>query len=215
MPGRCRAKTTPNAGTPEHLALLIGLCHIRYMFGSNNAPSADNQQERLAISHWITGFVDGEGCFSVGFIKQPNRGKRKGYKLGIQVWCEFAVTQGEKSIAVLEELKNFFRVGDIYINKRYDNHKEHMHRYTVRRREELRTVIIPFFQSFPLHTAKKEDFCKFVLCFNLIEEGKHLTVEGLHEICSLVSTMNRQKDRSQVLAGILNDHTRGPNLISS
>jgi hypothetical protein len=30
---------------------------------SNNATSADNQQERLA--YWIVGFVDGEGTFSV------------------------------------------------------------------------------------------------------------------------------------------------------
>jgi hypothetical protein len=31
---------------------------------------ADNQQERLI--GWITGFVDGEGCFSIGFVKQTN-----------------------------------------------------------------------------------------------------------------------------------------------
>ena len=67
-----------------------------------NTTRADNQQERLIKIGWITGFVDGEGCFSIGFIKQHDRqGKdrlRRGYKIGYQVTHEFAVTQGEKSL---------------------------------------------------------------------------------------------------------------------
>ncbi len=43
---------------------------------------ADNQQERLIKLGWVIGFVDGEGCFSIGFIRQPNRLKRKGYTTG-------------------------------------------------------------------------------------------------------------------------------------
>ena len=68
--------------------------------------SADNQQERLI--GWIVGFTEGEGCFSIGFIQQPQRENRKGYKTGIQVWHEFAITQGASSISALEKIKNFF-----------------------------------------------------------------------------------------------------------
>ena len=35
-----------------------------------NAMSADNQQERLD-GNWISGFVDGEGCFHVAINKIP------------------------------------------------------------------------------------------------------------------------------------------------
>ena len=35
---------------------------------SENVMGADNQQERLD-TRWITGFVDGEGCFYVGINK--------------------------------------------------------------------------------------------------------------------------------------------------
>lgn len=167
------------------------------MPNSKNPSSADNQQERLA--GWIIGFVDGEGCFSVGFIKQQNRTGRKGYKLGVQVRCEFVVTQGEKSLSALKKLEKFFKVGSIYVNKRYDNHKEHLYRYCVRRRADLRSVIIPFFKANTLHTSKEHDFKLFCDCFDLIEQGEHLKVSGLYKINAISSKMNHQKDRSYIL----------------
>jgi hypothetical protein len=181
------------------------------MNNSDNATSAENQQERLIMIGWVVGFVDGEGCFSVGFIKQPNRKNRIGYKLGIQVWCEFAATQGEKSLTSVRKLKNFFGVGSIYLNKRYDNHKEHLYRYVVRRRLDLKEAIIPFFKKYPLQTAKNDDFKKFVRCFEMIYRKEHLTIEGLQKINKIAITMNRRKDRTIDIMRILNDHTRSSN----
>src|SRR5712691_6473041 len=98
----------------------------------DKASSADNQQERLIKTGWVIGFVDGEGCFSIGLIRQPDRGNRKGCKTGFQVFHEFAVTQGAKSVSCLEELRAFFKVGQVTINRRKDNHKEPLHRFVVR-----------------------------------------------------------------------------------
>lgn len=176
---------------------------------SENALSADNQQERLITIGWVTGFVDGEGCFSVGFIKQPNRPGRKGYKLGIQVWCEFNVTQGERSLHSLKKIQSFFGLGSIYRNARFDNHKEDLYNYSVRNRDELREIIIPFFQIYPLRTAKKEDFEKFVQIFRLMDAKEHLTPVGLREIARICSQMNHRKDRMPLVERILNDQTRG------
>jgi hypothetical protein len=167
---------------------------------------ADNQQERLIQLGWVIGFVDGEGCFSIGFIRQPNRIGRKGYRTGYQVSHEFAVTQGAKSIACLHELREFFGVGSVYANTRYDNHKEHLYRYVVRRRRELLEVVIPFFRQHPLHTSKQNDFEKFAGCIELIETGHHLTRSGLIEIVEIVQTMNSQKPRQELIR-ILRDHT--------
>jgi hypothetical protein len=64
----------------------------------------DHQQERLCFASWIVGFVDGEGCFTVSFIKN------KTHRLGSQVFVEFVVTQGEKSKKTLELIKSFFRL---------------------------------------------------------------------------------------------------------
>ena len=173
---------------------------------TENALGADNQQERLIKIGWITGFVDGEGCFSIGFVKQPDRQHRIGYKTGYQVAHEFAVTQGAKSLSALDGLQQFFGIGGVIINKRYDNHKEHLYRYVVRRRIDLLQVIIPFFEKHNLRTAKQADFDKFAQCVRIIDNGHHLSREGLIEIAQITETMNRQKSR-QNLIRILRDYT--------
>jgi hypothetical protein len=47
--------------------------NINESWGSENSSAADNQQERLIKIGWITGFVDGEGCFSIHIVRQPHR----------------------------------------------------------------------------------------------------------------------------------------------
>ena len=174
---------------------------------SENPDGADNQQERLiAFQGWVTGFVDGEGCFSIGFIRQSGGRGRTGYKTGYQVSHEFAVTQGAKSVECLQELHDFFDVGQVVINRRNDNHKEALYRFVVRRREDLLETVIPFFEKNPLRTSKRQDFEKFAACVRLINEGRHLTHQGLIEIAEITETMNRQKPRSELIR-ILRDHT--------
>ena len=176
---------------------------------SDNPDSADNQQERLVQLGWVLGFVDGEGCFSIGFVRQSGGAGRKGYKTGYQVAHEFAVTQGESSIGSLRELEKFFGVGMLVPNRRSDDHREHLYRYVVRRRIDLVETVIPFFRAHPLHTAKQENFEKFASCVEMIRRGRHRTVEGLIEIAEVAQTMNRRKPRSELIR-ILRDHT--PNI---
>jgi LAGLIDADG endonuclease len=168
-------------------------------YGSDNSSAAENQQERLIKIGWITGFVDGEGCFSINFIRQPDRCNRKGYKTGFQVAHEFAVTQGAKSVESLHMLMQFFGVGAVYINKRYDNHKEHMYRYCVRKRSDLLQTIIPFFSQYPLRTSKLGDFLKFAECLRMIETNAHLTASGLIKIVEIAETMNHCKPRTDII----------------
>ena len=151
-----------------------------------NVPSADNQQERSRTIGWVIGFVDGEGCFCVSI----NRNKEA--KIGWQVVPEFVVTQGKKSLPALKELEKFFSCGRIFVNKRYDNHKEHLYRYCVRSLKDLREEIIPFFEDNPLRTAKKEDFSKFSEVVKLMD-GRQLTRDGIEQIAKIAQTMNRKK----------------------
>jgi LAGLIDADG endonuclease len=54
---------------------------------------AENQQERLIeFRGWVIGFVDGEGCFSISFVRQQDRIGRKGYRVGYQVSPQFTVS---------------------------------------------------------------------------------------------------------------------------
>jgi len=175
-------------------------------YSSDNSSAADNQQERLIKIGWITGYVDGEGCFSINLIRQPHRHNRRGYKTGFQVAHEFAVTQGASSVDSLHLLMKFFGVGNVYINKRYDNHKEHLYRYCVRGREELVKTIIPFFEQYPLRTSKQDNFLKFAKCIDLMGIGAHLTASGLIKIVEIAETMNHKKPRTEIIR-ILRDYT--------
>jgi hypothetical protein len=167
---------------------------------------AENQQERLIRLGWVIGFVDGEGCFSIGFVRQPNRAGRKGYRAGYQVAHEFVVTQGAKSVTCLHELVTVFGVGRVVANRRNDNHREHLYRYVVRRRRDLIETIIPFFQSHPMRSSKQQDFEKFVRCVELINRGVHRSRSGLADVAEIAQTMNRQKPRQELIR-ILRGHT--------
>jgi len=160
-----------------------------YLSKGKNVSSADNQQERLKIANWIVGFTDGEGCFSIAVIKN------KTTKFGEQIFPEFVITQGEKSLSTLEEIKNFFGCGNIFLNKRYDNHNENLYRYCVRSLKDLDMNIIPFFDKYPLRTQKKNDFLIFRKVIKKMIQKHHLEKEGRKTILVLISQMNRKKKR--------------------
>lgn len=180
--------------------------------GSDNPVGAENQQERLITTGWVIGFVDGEGCFSIGFVRQPNRAGRRGYTTGYQVAHSFVVVQGARSVSCLDELKDFFGVGSVSINRRRDNHKKHLYRYTVSRRDDLNHVIVPFFRRHPLHSSKQSDFEKFADCLGIIASNRHLTTAGLIEIAEITQTMNHRKPRHELIR-ILRGHT--PNTLDT
>ncbi len=123
---------------------------------SENLIGADNQQERPGLEQWIVGFTDGEGCFSISVVRNELCG------LGWQVQHEFSVTQGGSSRPALELVKNRFGCGSIIEQQRRDNHREPLLRFSVKRRDDLVDVVVPFFEQYPLRTAKKYDFGQFV-----------------------------------------------------
>ena len=156
---------------------------------SKNVFGADNQQERLKIAYWIVGFTDGEGCFSVAVIKNNTT------KFGKQIFPEFVITQGKKSLTVLKRIKIFFDCGNIFINRRHDNHNENLYRYCVRSLSDLDKKIIPFFKEHQLQTYKQNDFLIFEKVIRLMIEKEHLTVKGRKKILSFISKMNHKKKR--------------------
>lgn len=108
--------------------------------------------------------------------------KNKTTKNGWQIFPEFVVTQGEKSISTLQEIEKFFGCGKIFVNHRYDNHKENLYRYCVRNIKDLKDKIIPFFESNSLRSAKIKDFLIFKEVVQLMINKEHLRKEGFEKI---------------------------------
>ena len=140
--------------------------------------TADNQQERLD-SRWVSGFVDGEGCFHVSINKIPKM------SIGWQVLPEFRIVQHERDESVLKELQQFFQAGKVVTN--HGARKE----LRIRKLNDLRNVVL-FFKQHPLRTKKKKNFEIFAKILELMEHKKHLTVEGLTDIANLCWSMNRK-----------------------
>lgn len=99
-------------------------------------------------NEWISGFVDGEGCFNIQKIKK---------KTSIVVLRHrFIVSQDKRSVGVLYALKRAFKCGTVH--KAGDN----MMAFQVSKKAHLQTIIVPFFQKYTLKTFKSEDFRLFV-----------------------------------------------------
>jgi hypothetical protein len=128
---------------------------------------------------WVTGFVDGEGCFHIGIARHPEM------KAGYQVLPELTVVQHERDVKVLYGLKDFFGCGVVR-----RNHGDRM-AYRVRKLEHLREHIVPFFMKHPLKTGKRQDFVKFRRVLIMMERGAHLTLDGIEEIRRVANQMNR------------------------
>ena len=134
-------------------------------------------------AQWITGFVDGEGCFYVGV--NPQREMIAGY----QVLPEFTVVQHERDIKLLHALKAHFNCGVVRVN-----HGDRM-AYRVRGKQHLLRYIVPFFVKHPLKSSKNLDFQKFRDILLMMEAGVHLTQQGVEEIRQIAAKMNRGKLR--------------------
>lgn len=152
--------------------------------------SADNQQERPETAGWVVEFIDGEGCFSVSIVRN------KTSSIGWQVMPEFVATQGERSLDALKKLQELFDCGNIFINRRYDNHTENLFRFCIRSLKDLNEKVIPFFRSHPLQTSKHQDFECFARIMDLIKERKHLSLEGVRQIAEIAGQMNVKRARA-------------------
>ncbi len=73
-----------------------------------------------------------------------------------------------------------------------------MWRFSVKRRNDLADVVVPFFEDHPLVTAKRADFERFSLVLQMMQAGEHLTEGGLRRIAAHTERMNR-RPRSRYL----------------
>jgi hypothetical protein len=127
----------------------------------------------------VTGFIDGEGCFSVGFSKRLN------LRVGIEAKLSFAIGQGISSRPVMEELCRYFEtpLTQLRIDKQ-------IVKYETRSLKDLREIVVPHFEKHPLRSYKAEDFLKFKEVVELMTRGRHLDKDGMREILSLGYAMN-------------------------
>ena len=138
---------------------------------------------------YILGFVDGEGSFNISF-------KDKGdYKLGFKITASFNVSQ--KEFGILQWLKDQFNCGTI--RARNDG----LYYFEVTNIKDLQSVIIPFFQKYPLKTKKQHAFKVFCQIVELMLAGEHLTKAGIVKIFKLRDQVKVGRKRKHKLEEVI------------
>lgn len=163
---------------------------------SENSSSADNQQANIA-DEYLAGFVDGEGCFYVGFSR------RSELPLGWQVITEFHLSQNPGGKNVLEAFSNKLDCG--YLKPNHSrSQKDKTWVLIVKDRREIREKLIPFFNNHKLHSNKKKDLEIFEKVIEIIERKEHLTKAGFTKVVNLVFETTRITKKRYSREEILN-----------
>ena len=154
--------------------------------------------ESMDDAWYITGFVDGEGCFSVSFTL------RNKMRTGIEVRPSFSIGQNKRSLKVLQWIRDYFGCGAIRFSK-----TDQLYKYEVRSIKDLRLHIIPHFQKFPLRTSKQIDFTNFAWVCGEISASRHLSPIHLRAIVERTMLMNeagkKRHDMQTLLKVLLRD----------
>ena len=125
--------------------------------------------------HYVVGFVDGEGCFSITFNKNGDRLP--------EVRLIFEIELREDDREILEKIQELLDCGRIYHldYARYANWRPHV-KLKVSNFKDISEKIIPFFQKYPLQAKKSLQFEKFCQVAEVIRRKEHLAAEGIERI---------------------------------
>ena len=123
------------------------------------------------VAEYISGFVDGEGCFSVSFTK------RSRFVLGWETKPSFSVSQNYYRAEQLSIMQKYFGCGFMR-----DGKSDQTVKYEVRRLDDLIEKVIPHFDRYPLLSSKQQDLELFKVICLLMKKGEHITVRGMKKM---------------------------------
>lgn len=148
--------------------------------------------QHILSPQYLSGYVDGEGCFTVSFSRRPK------LRIGWETKPSFSVSQNEDRAQVLYAMQMYFDAG--FLRRDYSDKTL---KYEVRRLDDLLEKVIPHFEKFPLFSQKQQDFLLFREVCMLAEQGAQHTVSGLTQIAGLAFQMNASGKRKYTKEAIL------------
>ena len=152
---------------------------------------------------WITGFVDGEGCFNINIVQNKN------YKTGFSVEVRFSIGLRAEDKPILELIKNNLNVGSVI------KEGSQIFKFRLSSVKDLE-VLINHLDKYPLLTKKYADYILWKKVFNIVKKkehrvppslergtwcsshplsiergwAEHLTIEGLQKIVEIKASLN-------------------------
>lgn len=119
---------------------------------------------------WLTGFIEGSGCFSVIIRKSGNQ-------VGYQTIADFTLKLPLASKGLLDDIRAALGIGKVYQNK-----DEAILKAT---KIEDALTLVSFLEDGFVSAAKQREFLVWKACVSLMAQGRHHTREGVLEIARL------------------------------
>jgi len=146
------------------------------------------------LPSYISGYVDGEGCFTVSISPRPT------LRVGWEVRPSLSVSQNGDRSEVLLAIQDHFGCGTL----RPDRSDKTL-KWEVRSLSLICGVVIPHFRAYPLQSGKQCDFELFAEICERMTRREHCESNGLQTIVRLAGAMNPSGKRGYAPALILHD----------
>jgi hypothetical protein len=157
---------------------------------------------REFLSVYISGYADGEGCFTVSISP------RGSLRVGWEVRPSFSVSQNGDRAEVLHAFQAFFGCVSIRPDR-----SDRTVKWETRRLDDLVERVVPHFETFPLLWGKQSDFRRFAAVCRLMATRAHRNREGLVAIVELARNMNPSGKRRYRAEAILASLRQGEGIV--
>jgi hypothetical protein len=117
---------------------------------------------REFLSAYISGYVDGEGCFTVSISPRAK------LLVGWEVRPSLSVSQNGDRAEVLHLVEAYFGCGSIRPDR-----SDKTVKWETRRLDDLVGRVIPHFEQFPLLSGKRLDYERFAAVCRMMVDGAH------------------------------------------
>lgn len=142
--------------------------------------------------HYIAGFVDGEGSFSISI------GRHKTLKRGFEVRPEFEIELRADDQEILERILVTIGCGRIY-DLSYERYGWYPHvvKYKITSIKDLRDFLFPFFDRYRLQAKKAEVYGFFKEIVLMLCNKEHLSDVGFEKILRLRKEMRKRGKKAK------------------
>ena len=163
---------------------------------------AGPRHSREFLSAYISGYVDGEGCFTVSISPRAK------LAVGWEVRPSLSVSQNGDRAEVLHAIQAYFGCGSIRPDR-----SDRTLKWETRRLDDLLARVIPHFEAWPLLSGKRRDFECFAAVCRLMTAGGHRRRDGLVRIVELARVMNPSGKRRYDAEAILERLRQGEGIV--
>ena len=146
----------------------------------------------MDLPSYISGYIDGEGCFTVSISPRPT------LSVGWETRPSLTVSQNGDRSEVLLLMQRYFECGTVRPDR-----SDRTVKWETRSLSSLTARVIPHFCRYPLQSGKRADFELFADICRRMARGDHRDPMGMAEIVRRAARMNPSGKRGYLADMIL------------